>query len=346
MSGAPSWCFFYPHGSCVLSDLAYVQDLCPTTGKWRQDSAAKTMRQPQPHNPRPSNDAERLGCHRGIFHHRGSGYTSRLGGFEGNTTLLRAKGTRHVGKKYATTPAGHHKAARRLRNHARLDKKILGCKTWLKRLGCWAETRVRVSARWRKRGGKNWNDLERLTRGSPKPPEAPHLTPAPPHDTPPRTWTTCHFPARACEPYSRPKTGKTRREKYVTTPAVHPEAARGPPDHPRPPHPRAGARLGRKWPNLGEPYALTSPRTQGNHGPRREPPRRSPPGEATTDDPAPAAPTPRRTGPRQARHEQDEAGTEGQAKGMKGPKIASPAKRAKNCESRQFLGLGLGLGLG
>jgi hypothetical protein len=147
--------FFYPHGSCVLSDLAYVQDICPTTGSWRQDSAAKIMRQPQLHNPRPSNDAERLGCHCGIFHHRGSGYLSRLGGSEGNSTLLRAKGTRHVGKKYATTPAVHAKAARRLRNHARLGKKILGVKTWLKRLSCWAETRVRVSARWRKLGGKN-----------------------------------------------------------------------------------------------------------------------------------------------------------------------------------------------
>jgi hypothetical protein len=90
--------FFYPHGSCVVSDLAYVQDICPTTGKWRQDSAAKIVRQPQLHNPRPLNDPKRLGCHRGIFYHRGSGYLSRLGGSDGNITLRRAKGTKHVGK--------------------------------------------------------------------------------------------------------------------------------------------------------------------------------------------------------------------------------------------------------
>ena len=100
MSGASSWCFFTPMARVFSRTWALVQDLCPTKGKWRQDSAAKIVRQPQLHNPRPPDDAKRLGCHRGIFHHRGSGYTSALSGFDGNTTLLRAKGTRHVGKKY------------------------------------------------------------------------------------------------------------------------------------------------------------------------------------------------------------------------------------------------------
>jgi hypothetical protein len=180
--------FFYLHGSCVLSDLAYVQDISLTTSKWRQDSAEKTRRQPQLHNPRPSDDAERLGCHRGIFHHRGSGYSSRLGGSEGNTTLLRAKGTRHVGKnmqppQLATLrPPDDRAATQDLARNTWL-------KTWLKRLGCCAETRVRVSARWRKRGGKNRNDLKRQSRSHTKPPNAlpPHPTPAPPDDTPPRS---------------------------------------------------------------------------------------------------------------------------------------------------------------
>ena len=58
-------------------------------------------------------------------------------------------------EKICNHPSVHAEAARRLRNHARLDKKILGGKTWPIRLGCWADTRVRVSARWRKLVGKN-----------------------------------------------------------------------------------------------------------------------------------------------------------------------------------------------
>ena len=41
--------------------------------------------------------------------------------------------------------------------------------------------------------GKSGTDLRCPTRGSPKPPNAPHPTPAPPHDTAPRPWATCHF---------------------------------------------------------------------------------------------------------------------------------------------------------
>jgi hypothetical protein len=93
MSGAPAWCFLTPMAR-VLSDLGACPGHQPDHWLWRQDSAAKIMRQPQLHNPRPPDDAKRLGCHRGIFHHRGSGYLSRLGGSEGNTTLLRAKGTK------------------------------------------------------------------------------------------------------------------------------------------------------------------------------------------------------------------------------------------------------------
>jgi hypothetical protein len=146
--------FFYPHGSCVLSDLAYVQDISPTTGKWRQDSAAKTMRQPQLLNPRLPDDAERLGCHRGIFHHRGSCYTSALSGFDGNTTLLRAKDTRHMEKSCyhpSCLPRGRQTTAQ----PCKTGQENTCLKTWLKRLGCWADTRVRVSVRWRKLGGKN-----------------------------------------------------------------------------------------------------------------------------------------------------------------------------------------------
>ena len=123
------------HRTSTLGDLSFSRWADAATGKKTARHGGKNVQPPKPTTPKPPDDAERLGCHRGIFHHRGSGYTSRLGGFEGNTTLLRAKGTRHVGKKYATTPAGHAEAARRPRSHGRLGKKYLAQdlaeKTWV-----------------------------------------------------------------------------------------------------------------------------------------------------------------------------------------------------------------------
>ena len=46
--------FFYPHGSCVLSDLDGCPGHLPDHKQMASNSAAKIMRQP---NPRPSDDA-------------------------------------------------------------------------------------------------------------------------------------------------------------------------------------------------------------------------------------------------------------------------------------------------
>ena len=167
-------------------------------------------------------------------------------------------------------------------------------------------------------------------RGHPTPPQPLHDTPR--HRT--ATLGDLSFSRRADAATGK----KTARHggKMCNHPSRPPRSRQTTPQPPPPtPPPTTGARLV-QMAELGRTLCALKSKNARNHRPRREPPRRSPPGEATTDDPAPAAPTPRRTGPRQARHEQDEAGTEGQAKGMKSLKIASPAKRAKNCESRQF----------
>ena len=132
-------------------------------------------------------------------------------------------------------------------------------KTWLKRLGCCAETRVRVSARWRKRGGKNRNDLKRQSRSHTKPPNAlpPHPRPTRRHPTTIRTLGEKLGRLSSWKGMSarRANEVKKRREKCATTRAARPEATQRPHNHPRPtPAPTAGARPRKKTENHKIPY--------------------------------------------------------------------------------------------